>query len=709
MTDVMDHQGAAKASESPWAIETHDLTKRFGERVAVNGVDLLVPRGCAFGYLGPNGAGKTTLIRVLLGLTHADAGSMELLGYPVPRHRDVALARVGAIVDEPRFHPHLTGRENLQILAAAREPAASTRIDAALERVAMSQRANDKVAKYSMGMRQRLGVAACLLGDPHLLILDEPMNGLDPAGMADMREMIRSLVAEGRTVVLSSHLLDEIERTCDAVAIVDQGRIIRQGPINELLAGSNLEVEIDCESPDVARSLLTHNSFDAQVTVVDAGVHVSLPVGTTRDVVAEMNRILVTGGVSVFRLQENRPSLEAWFLEVTSRFGGVRMTLPAANDQLFPGLVAFPDDHRGRPYPTWAMIATRIMELRKRRGLMVALVGVNIGIPVVYLSIRLIMHIAAPKSYSPAGGYDSFTNLVAGVMFIFGFIVAATLGCTAGSVDLSEGVFRHSVVTGRSRIALYLTRIPAGLAILVPIVAAGFVVVCAVCVFAAPTKLNYQGVTVPSGLSRAQFVTWAEQNAQTVDCQFPYNFTSNGTKNFIPACGSLGGNGGSVITRGGTTLQQATPAQMTTLAVDVANQDYLNYSQTFLSPPLKLMVQSGLWLELETIIGFVVGLGLGSLMGSRTVPTVLMIILEIVLTPILSVAHIPHLMNLQRGVVGLATAHLEPSGLPSVFGGHGPGAGGIIPESTTVAIIVIIGWLVGWTVLGVWRMSTRDV
>src|SRR5208283_248236 len=140
-----------KHTESPWAVETHGLTKRFGENVAVNNVELLVPRGCAFGYLGPNGAGKTTLIRVLLGLTHADAGTMSLLGYPVPRRRDAALARVGAIVDEPRFHRHLTGRQNLQILAAAREPAARDRIGPALERVGMAGRADDRVAKYSMG------------------------------------------------------------------------------------------------------------------------------------------------------------------------------------------------------------------------------------------------------------------------------------------------------------------------------------------------------------------------------------------------------------------------------------------------------------------------------------------------------------------------------------------------------------------------------
>ena len=219
----------------------------------MNGVELLVPRGCAFGYLGPNGAGKTTLIRVLLGLTHADAGTMRLLGHSVPRHRAAALARVGAIVDEPRFHGHLTGRQNLQILAAAREPEAKQRIGPSLERVGILHRADDKVSKYSMGMRQRLGVAACLIGDPQLLILDEPMNGLDPAGMQDMRDMILSLVAEGRTVVLSSHLLDEVERTCDAVAIVDRGKVIRQGAIADLLAGSSFVVEVECSEPSPGR------------------------------------------------------------------------------------------------------------------------------------------------------------------------------------------------------------------------------------------------------------------------------------------------------------------------------------------------------------------------------------------------------------------------------------------------------------------------
>jgi len=311
----------ARQTESGWAVETHGLTKRFGENVAVNNVELLVPKGCAFGYLGPNGAGKTTLIRVLLGLTHADAGTMSLLGYPVPRHRDLALARVGAIVDEPRFHGHLTGRQNLQILAAAREPAARDRIGPALERVGILHRADDKVSKYSMGMRQRLGVAACLIGDPQLLILDEPMNGLDPAGMADMREMIVSLVAEGRTVVLSSHLLDEVERTCDAVAIVDRGKVVRQGPISELLAGATLALQVECSEPDRARSLIDATRIGAHIEVGSLGLGISLPAGTTRDVIAEINRVLVAGGISVYRLQEIQASLESWFLQVTSRLG----------------------------------------------------------------------------------------------------------------------------------------------------------------------------------------------------------------------------------------------------------------------------------------------------------------------------------------------------------------------------------------------------
>ncbi len=176
-----------------------------------------------------------------------------------------------------------------------------------------------------MGMRQRLGVAACLIGNPQLLILDEPMNGLDPAGMQDIREMILSLVAEGRTVVLSSHLLDEVERTCDAVAIVDRGSVVRQGPISELLAGASLVLQVECSDPDRARSLITATNITtgvgADLSADPTGMRVTLPAGTGRDVIAEINRVLVEGGVSVYRLQVIQASLESWFLQVTSRLG----------------------------------------------------------------------------------------------------------------------------------------------------------------------------------------------------------------------------------------------------------------------------------------------------------------------------------------------------------------------------------------------------
>jgi len=311
----------SEPSDRSWAVETHGLVKRFGDNVAVNGVELRIPRGCAFGYLGPNGAGKTTLIRVLLGLTRADAGTMSLLGYSVPAHRDLALARVGAIVDEPRFHGHLTGRQNLRILAAAREAAARDRIGPALARVGIERRADDPVSKYSMGMRQRLGVAACLLGDPQLLILDEPMNGLDPAGMQEMRDMVRSLVDEGRTVVLSSHLLDEVERTCDAVAIVDRGTVVRQGPIADLLAGTATTLLIDCSDPQAAVELLARDQLIPPATVTPDGLALTMPPDTGRQLVAEINRRLVEGGVAVYRLQPSKTSLETWFLQVTSRLG----------------------------------------------------------------------------------------------------------------------------------------------------------------------------------------------------------------------------------------------------------------------------------------------------------------------------------------------------------------------------------------------------
>ncbi len=302
------------------AIETVGLTKRFGERTALDGIDLRVPRGCAFGFLGPNGAGKTTIIRTLLGLTPASAGSMQVLGHPVPSERAQALQRVGAIVEEPRFHMHLTGRENLRVVAAVRGPEAFARIDPALARVGLAERANAKVKSYSMGMRQRLGVARCLLADPLLLILDEPTNGLDPAGIQEFREMIRAMVEhEGRTVFISSHLLDEVEKTCDAAAIVDRGKIVTQGAIADLAAGGGARHELIVGIDDIERALTL---LDASELVVEAhrddeGIRVVL--SGEPQTAAQINAELVRAGLAVARLEPVRHSLEQRFLQITQR------------------------------------------------------------------------------------------------------------------------------------------------------------------------------------------------------------------------------------------------------------------------------------------------------------------------------------------------------------------------------------------------------
>jgi hypothetical protein len=385
-------------------------------------------------------------------------------------------------------------------------------------------------------------------------------------------------------------------------------------------------------------------------------------------------------------------------------------------------LVSTPPDHRGLWIPTGSMITTRIMELRKRRGLMIALALVTVGIPTVFMVIRLLLHAFAPKTYGPAGGYDIYTALVSGVLYIFGFIVAATLGATAGSADLTEGMFRHLVVTGRSRLALYVARIPAGLAIIVPLVAVGFTVVCAVCVFAAPTRLSFNNVNVPVGLSRSGLENWAAGHADEVICNFGFNIgpksfdgsTIGPVVNSVP-CGPGSGGGPANVQQspGSPAPTTDSPAQIREAARLIARMDYSAYARQFLYPSGSLMIKSGLWLELEAAIGFIVGLGLGSLIGQRTVAVILMIVLEVVLTPILSRARIPHLLNLQRAVVGVATAHLTPGGLPVLGGGGGgPGGGGgnpaLVPETITVAVCVIVAWLVVWSVLGAWRMMTRD-
>jgi ABC-2 type transport system ATP-binding protein len=298
------------------AIHTSGLGKRFGDRIALESIDLEVPRGTAFGFLGPNGAGKTTLIRLLLGLAKPTNGTFQILGGGAN-----PLARVGAIIEEPRFHRHLTGRENLHVHAAARDKSAHGRVDAALERVGLARRADDKVGGYSLGMRQRLGVARCLLCDPELLILDEPVNGLDPAGILEFRNLIRDLVAEGRTVLLSSHLLDEVEKTCDAAAIVDNGRVVAQGTIAELVGDQAREIDIVAAPRVKAASVLAGVPAIARAADHNGSIRVTLAPGapTDRDVVTDMLGRLLADGIAVERVAPVESSLEDLFLSMTTR------------------------------------------------------------------------------------------------------------------------------------------------------------------------------------------------------------------------------------------------------------------------------------------------------------------------------------------------------------------------------------------------------
>ena len=358
-------------------------------------------------------------------------------------------------------------------------------------------------------------------------------------------------------------------------------------------------------------------------------------------------------------------------------------------------------DRRGSPVPTIGMITARIMELRLRRGLMIALVVVNIGLPALFLLIRVLLHIFAPRTSPPAGGETIFEVLAACFLPTFGVITAVMVGCTAGSRDLSEGMFRHLVVTGRSRLALYLARIPAGLAILVPIVAIGYVIVCAVSAFAAPNFVDDWNVNIPPGLSQAGFETWSSERAVPVIC--------NLYSGHIPA--SIPCNGTAFLSKSAIPPARPAPPAVQALAVKTARQNYAGYARMVLGPSISLMIRAGLWIELQVSVMFLLGLGLASLMGQRTGPVILLLVLQFILTPIAAALTIP---DLQRSVVGLALARLEPSGLPvaAALPGFSGGVGGPgaphTPESAAAACVVIIAWLAVWTILGAWRMMTRD-
>ncbi len=259
--------GPVDADVGAAAITTRGLTKRFpGGQVAVDHIDLQVPLGSVFGFLGPNGSGKTTTIRMLLGLIAPTEGVVDLLGAPIPGGAATVLPRVGALVEGPAFYPYLSGRANLARLDAADRTvnprSRGARIDHALERVGLSAAAGKRYRNYSLGMRQRLGLAAALLRSRDLLVLDEPTNGLDPQGTREVRALIRELAAEGATVFLSSHLLSEVEQVCSHVGVMSRGRLVTQGTLNDLRGAAATSVRVVTGQPDEARAVLTGLGLD---------------------------------------------------------------------------------------------------------------------------------------------------------------------------------------------------------------------------------------------------------------------------------------------------------------------------------------------------------------------------------------------------------------------------------------------------------------
>jgi ABC-2 type transport system ATP-binding protein len=279
--------------------------------VALDGLDLEVPEGGVFGFLGPNGAGKTTTIRCLLGLVAASAGSARVLGGEVPAALPDVVRRIGSIVEAPALFPRFTGRRNLQILARL-DGISPSAVEAALDRVGLAARGDDMVRAYSLGMKQRLGIAAALLKDPSLLILDEPANGLDPAGIVEVRGLLRSLGAEGRTVFVSSHILAEVQQIADRVAIIARGRLVAAGSVHDVLtSGRDAGIAVRLADPEAGRAALADAGIDA---VVERGlIRASVPPSDGERVA----RALAVKGLYPSLLQPDEGNLERAFLELT--------------------------------------------------------------------------------------------------------------------------------------------------------------------------------------------------------------------------------------------------------------------------------------------------------------------------------------------------------------------------------------------------------
>lgn len=301
-------------SNGEYVVETRGLTKRYGSGIiAVKDLDLSVRRGEVYGFLGLNGAGKTTTLRMLMGLVRPTSGFAKVLDQRPGTHS--GLGGVGALVESPAFYPYLSGRDNLRVMARYSGGVSKSRIEGVLEQVGLAGRARDRYKKYSLGMKQRLGVAAALLGDPDLLILDEPTNGLDPRGMAEMRGLIRELGQGERTVLLSSHLMNEVEQVCDRVGVIHEGELVAEGSVQEIRGQVWLVIRAEPaeEAAQIARRISGVEGVEVR------GDEIYLSVDPER--ASEINNKLNSAGISVREFKESRRSLERVFLELTGEEG----------------------------------------------------------------------------------------------------------------------------------------------------------------------------------------------------------------------------------------------------------------------------------------------------------------------------------------------------------------------------------------------------
>jgi len=303
---------------SSTGVATVGLTRRFGRQTAVDEVSLEVPTGAVYGFLGPNGSGKTTTIRMLLGLVAPHAGTISVLGQPMPASAGRVLPQVGALIEGPAFHPYLSGLDNLRRLDACDRTADPrdrvSRVDHALHRVGLSAAARKRYRQYSLGMKQRLGLAAALLQPRELLILDEPTNGLDPQGTREVRNLVRSLAADGTTVLVSSHLLSEVEQVATHVGIMSAGRLLAQGSLDEVLGNASATLRVQTPELDRAAELLTRMGLTN--LVLDRGAdRLSAQLGSARP--EDVNRELVAAGIPVRSLGVARPALEDMFMSLT--------------------------------------------------------------------------------------------------------------------------------------------------------------------------------------------------------------------------------------------------------------------------------------------------------------------------------------------------------------------------------------------------------